>query len=74
MPCPDQRSLALSLQERRANEGQTRAEQARAIGVSERVLRLAEHGVEPRPANKLPIATYLGCKVTDIWPVQEQAA
>ncbi len=71
MTCPDPRPITSFLQEERLNAGKSRAALAREIGVSERVLRLAEIGVTPRPANALKIADYYGRTVVDMWPPEQ---
>lgn len=71
MTCPDARPITAFLLEERLNAGKSRARLAKEIGVSERVLRLAEIGVTPRPANALKIATYYDRTVVDMWPPEQ---
>lgn len=58
----------------RLNRGLSRARLAEQIGVTERVIGLAERGARPRPANAFKIAAYFGRTVTELWPPTEGAA
>lgn len=62
------------LRRERLNLGLSRAKLAEKIGVTERVLILAETGSTPRPENARKIADYFGFRVTDLWPPAERAA
>lgn len=42
---------------------------AAAAGVPLWVMRGALNGTLPNPANAKKIADYVGCRVTDLWPV-----
>jgi transcriptional regulator with XRE-family HTH domain len=59
----------MTLRAERLNRGLSVAAFARAVGVPEHVVRHAEKGGTPLPANALRIATYLGVMVTDLWPL-----
>lgn len=74
MTCPDPRPITTFLAEERLNAGKSRAALAKEIGVSERVLRLAELGVTPRPSNALKIASYFDRTVVDMWPPEKNGA
>jgi DNA-binding XRE family transcriptional regulator len=58
----------MNLAEERLNRGLSIPALAREVDVAEHVIRHAEKGGIPNPANALKIATFLGCRVTDIWP------
>ena len=59
----------------RLNRGLTVKEAAQRMGVPTTTLAAAERGErKPDPGNALAIASFYGQQVTDIWPVQEQAA
>lgn len=64
----------MNLTAERLNRGLTVLAFAREIGIPEHVVRHAEKGNRPSPANALKIATYLGSQVTDIWPLEDVAA
>lgn len=55
----------------RLNRGLTIAAFAAEIGVPLWVIRNALNGGRPTPHNAYVIATYVGAKVTDIWPLEE---
>lgn len=55
----------------RLNRGLTIPAFAAEIGVPLWVVRHALNGGRPTPANAYKIATYIGAKVTDIWPLRE---
>jgi DNA-binding XRE family transcriptional regulator len=69
-PIPDRASPVLSA---RLARGLTRADAAKAIGVSYGALRRAEWR-EVTPANALLIAAYYGLDVADVLPEQRAAA
>lgn len=58
----------------RVERGRSVPQFAEDIGVSYKVLRSAEQGGTPSPENALKIARHLGVRVTDLWPVEEEAA
>lgn len=62
------------LRRERLNQGLSRAKLAKRIGVTERVLILAETGSTPRPENARKIANFFGFQVTDLWPPEEKVA
>ena len=61
----------MNLEAARLNLGLTRIAAAKKVGVSERVLRYAESGGRPGPANAKKIADFYGVRVTDIFPLDE---
>jgi transcriptional regulator with XRE-family HTH domain len=58
----------VDLRAERLNRGKSVREFAAQLGVTERVLKAAEAGATPRPANALKIADFFGLKVTQMWP------
>lgn len=63
----------MNLEAARLNMGLTARDAAKQIGVPDHVLRYAETGGRPRPAAAKRIADFYGVKVTDIWPVGDEA-
>jgi DNA-binding XRE family transcriptional regulator len=47
---------------------------ADAVGVAEQTIRRLEDGEGVHPANSKKVADYFGVKVTDLLPVQREAA
>lgn len=64
----------MSLKTLRLNRGLSVAACATAVGVPDHVVRHAESGGRPRPENALRLADFFGCKVTDLWPVEDDDA
>lgn len=65
----------IDLRAERLNRGLSVSAAASQIGVSPTTLARAEDGAfTPRPANALKIAAFYGHRVTDVWPVREEAA
>lgn len=60
-----------NLNAERLNRGLTIPAFAAEIGVAPWVVRGALLGRRPTPHNAYKIATYIGAKVTDIWPLEE---
>lgn len=58
----------MNLTEERLNRGLSIPALAREVDVAEHVIRHAEKGGIPTPANALKIATFFGGRVTDFWP------
>jgi DNA-binding XRE family transcriptional regulator len=58
----------VNLTEERLNRGLSIPALAREVEVAEHVIRHAEKGGVPTPANALKIATFFDCRVTDLWP------
>jgi transcriptional regulator with XRE-family HTH domain len=66
---------SINLKAERLNKGLSIREAAKEIGVAAPTLGRAEQGATNlHPSNALKIANFYGCKVTDIWPVEEKAA
>jgi transcriptional regulator with XRE-family HTH domain len=63
----------MDLRAERLNRGLTLEEMAERVGVTRRVLQAAEGGQQPRPGNALKIADFLGCQVTDVWPIEPES-
>lgn len=63
------------LQARRLNAGRSLSDLAHELGISDETLRRIELGKQtsPRPQTKKAIADYLGCTVTDLWPIEQEA-
>lgn len=59
----------MNLRAERLNRGLSVAALAREIRVPDHVIRHAEKGGTPQPANALRIADYFGVMVTDLWPL-----
>lgn len=66
--------MSVNLTAERLNRGLSIRQAAKAIGVTAPTLQRAETGEGVHPGNALKIADFYDCKVTDIWPVEEQAA
>jgi transcriptional regulator with XRE-family HTH domain len=66
--------VIVNLPEERLNRGLSVRAAAKEIGVGADVLARAEEGTMPRPAAALKIATYYGYKVTEVWPLEKEAA
>lgn len=67
--------MSARLRGERLNLGLTQRQAAEQIGVDWKTLQRAENGESvPHPANAKTIADFYGVKVTDLWPVVEQAA
>lgn len=62
------------LKEARLNRGLSPAAAAAEIGVSRGALVAAEDGTMPRPEVAKRIADFYEQRVTDIWPVEREAA
>jgi len=58
------------LVELRLNAGYSQRGLTRAIGITPEVVKYAESGGRPRPANMKLIADFFGNQVTQIWPPQ----
>jgi ribosome-binding protein aMBF1 (putative translation factor) len=61
----------MNLQEERLNRGLSIPALAREIDVADHVIRHAEKGGIPNPANALKIASFFGGRVTDFWPANQ---
>lgn len=66
--------MSTQLVELRLNRGLSIAALAEKAGVPEHVIRRAESGGRPRPENALRIARVFGVAVTDLWPIEREAA
>lgn len=64
----------MNLRAERLNKGLSTRDAAAEIGVTQAILIRAEGGQGVRPAHAKKIADFYGCKVTDIWPVSDEAA
>lgn len=65
----------VNLRAERLNKGLSAEAAADEIGVEKQVLLNTENRkTVPRPETAFKIASFYGYKVTDIWPVEEQAA
>lgn len=64
----------MNLRAERLNRGLSVAVMAAEVGVPEHVVRHAEKGGVPVPANALLIASFLDVRVTDIWPEPDREA
>jgi transcriptional regulator with XRE-family HTH domain len=60
----------MNLRAERLNKGLNSREAAEQIGVSQAILLRAEDGLGVRPRHAKAIADFYGCRVTDIWPVE----
>lgn len=65
-------SPSVRLRTHRFNRGLSLREAADEIGVTFDVLQRAERGAQTRPRAAKKIADFYGCRVTDIWPVDEE--
>lgn len=66
---------AIDIRTLRLNRGLSLNEAARQIGISPNTLAAAESGeVRPWPSSALKIAGFYGYRVTDVWPVEPDAA
>jgi transcriptional regulator with XRE-family HTH domain len=61
----------MNLKAARLNRGLSTRAAADEIGVTQAILMRAEDGLGVRPAHAKQIADYYGCRVTDIWPVDD---
>lgn len=64
---------ATELRQHYLNEGMSRRQYAEHVGVPEQSLRRLEAGMGVRPAYAKKIADDVGCKVTDLMPVDVAA-
>jgi lambda repressor-like predicted transcriptional regulator len=64
----------MNLVAERLNRGLSVSAFAHEAGVPEHVVRHAEKGGVPQPANAFKIASFLGVRVTDIWPTERDGA
>lgn len=64
----------IDLRVERLNRGLSVEQFAKELDVAPHVLRHAETGGRPRPANALKIASYFGETVTAMWPLPEAEA
>jgi predicted transcriptional regulator len=64
----------MNLKAERLDRGLSVLALAREVGVPDHVIRHAEKGGHPTPANALKIANFFGSRVTDIWPPEPRAA
>lgn len=62
----------LRLQALRINEGLSRDDLARRIGVSRETIRLVEHGWTPGPRVQYAIASAFELRPLDLWPIERQ--
>lgn len=53
----------------RVNRGLTQSDLAEAIAVSPKTIANIEAGHRPSPRVGKKLADYLGCKYTDLWPI-----
>jgi DNA-binding XRE family transcriptional regulator len=65
---------AVDLTELRVNRGLSQAAAARSAKVNKSVWGRAENGERVSPANALKIASFFDLQVTDIWPLETEAA
>jgi DNA-binding XRE family transcriptional regulator len=63
-----------ALRSARMNEGVTINALAEATGVSRATIMRLEQGAAPQAPTAKALADFFEVKVTDIWPVDEQAA
>lgn len=61
----------MNLLAERLNRGLSLRQAEQAMGVPEQSIRRAEMGLGVTPANAFKIASFYGCKVTDLWPVEK---
>lgn len=61
----------MNLTAERMNKGLSRRQAADAIGIARATLIAAEEGRSIHAGSAKAIADFYGCKVTDIWPVDE---
>jgi DNA-binding XRE family transcriptional regulator len=61
----------MNLTAERLNRGLTRNQAAEQIGIARATLVAAEDGRSIAPSSAKQIADYYGCRVTDIWPVDD---
>jgi transcriptional regulator with XRE-family HTH domain len=64
----------VDLRAERVNRGLSVKDAAALIGVSAMTLRRAEDGTVPWARNAFKIAEFYGYQVTDVWPVEAEAA
>jgi DNA-binding XRE family transcriptional regulator len=62
----------MNLTTERLNRGLSIPALAREVDVPEHVIRHAEKGGRPHPANALKIADYFDARVTDFWPGEHE--
>jgi DNA-binding XRE family transcriptional regulator len=66
--------MAVDLERERLNRGLSLNGMAEEVKIARATLKRAEEGEAIHPASALKIATFLGLQVTDIWPVDAEAA
>jgi ribosome-binding protein aMBF1 (putative translation factor) len=64
----------MNIKAERLNRGLSIPALAREIDVPDHVIRHAEKGGTPTPANALKLASFFGVRVTDIWPADAPEA
>lgn len=67
-------SGAINLTEQRRNRGLSKAAAAKGAGIANSVWQRAEAGESISARNAFKIASFLGFKVTDIWPLDDTKA
>jgi transcriptional regulator with XRE-family HTH domain len=64
----------MNLRAARLNKGLSSRAAAEEMGVTQSILLRAESGEGVRPVHAKRIADYYGVKVTDLWPIEDDAA
>lgn len=67
-------SVGFDLRAERLNRGLSRRQAAKTIGVPEPTLRRLEQGEGAYPANAKKVADFFGVQVTDLMPLEREAA
>lgn len=67
-------SERINLTEERLNRGFSVVQMAEETGVSAATIQRAEDGKSIHPGSAFKIASFLGYKVTEVWPLEEAAA
>jgi DNA-binding XRE family transcriptional regulator len=66
--------LNIDLEKERLNRGLSFSGMAREIGIARGTLQSAADGDAIHPSSALKIAKFFGKEVTDIWPLETEAA
>jgi transcriptional regulator with XRE-family HTH domain len=64
----------LSFEQERLNRGFSQSQIAEEIGISSSVWGRLENGESVSPKNAHKVATYFGLTVTELWPINAEAA
>jgi DNA-binding XRE family transcriptional regulator len=62
----------MNIQAERLNRGLSRGQAAKQMGIARGTLVAAEAGRSIAPSSAKAIADFYGCRVTDIWPVDDE--